>query len=76
MTRKRILFRVPNYWTQEQAYAVYELLQDLCECILSHYSQEIIDEFREQHMPPDVDKSRSAPKDALSCGLDDDDLPF
>jgi hypothetical protein len=48
MTRidRTISFEIPDYWTPEQAYAVFELLQSLCECILSHYETQIIDELK------------------------------
>jgi len=74
MTGERILFHIPDHWTQEQAYAVYELLQDLSECIMLRYSQEIIDEFREQHMPCDLNTCEST--DASSRNLDDVDPSF
>jgi hypothetical protein len=32
-----IPFEIPDYWTSEQALAVYELLHDHCEWITSHY---------------------------------------
>jgi hypothetical protein len=39
MTRTdlRVLFEIPDYWTPEQALAVYELLDGLRERILSRY---------------------------------------
>jgi hypothetical protein len=74
MTGQRILFHIPDYWTQEQAYAVYELLQDLSECIMLRYSQEIIDECRQQHMPCDLSIGESAY--SSSCDLDDVDPSF
>jgi hypothetical protein len=40
-----------QYWTPEQALAVYELLHGLCERIMSHYQTQIIDEFGAQHRP-------------------------
>jgi hypothetical protein len=54
MTRSdlRITHEIPDYWTPEQALAVYELLHGLCERILSHYQMQIIDELREQHISP------------------------
>jgi hypothetical protein len=50
-TDRRILFEIPDYWTPEQALAVYELLDDLRERILSHYDLQIIDACREQCAP-------------------------
>ena len=42
MTRTdlRMLFEIPDYWTPEQALAVYELLDALRERILCHYQGE------------------------------------
>jgi hypothetical protein len=45
-TDRRILFEIPDYWTPEQALAVYELLDDLCELILSRYEAQIMDAVR------------------------------
>jgi hypothetical protein len=46
-----VLFEIPDHWTPEQALAVYELLDDLRERILSRYHAQITDAFREQCMP-------------------------
>ena len=55
MTRTdlRVLFEIPDYWTPEQALAVYELLDGLRECILSRYDMQIMDVLREEcaHSP-------------------------
>jgi hypothetical protein len=53
MTRTdlRVCFEIPDYWTPEQALAVYELLDSLRECILSRYHAQITDAYREQCMP-------------------------
>jgi hypothetical protein len=53
MTRTdlRALFEIPDYWTPEQALAVYELLDGLREIILSRYEAQIIDAFREECAP-------------------------
>jgi hypothetical protein len=45
-----IPFAIPAYWTPEQALAVAELLEDLCEFIWAHYGRQFIDELREQHL--------------------------
>ena len=60
-TALRITFQIPDYWTPEQALAVYELLHGLCERILSYYQRQIIDEFREQHMPSQPQDTGSDP---------------
>jgi len=53
MTRTdlRVLLEIPDYWTPEQALAVYELLDELCECILSRYDLQIMDALREESAP-------------------------
>jgi hypothetical protein len=53
MTRTdlRALFEIPDYWTPEQALAVYELLDDLRERILSRYEAQIGDAIREECAP-------------------------
>jgi hypothetical protein len=53
MTRSglRGLFEVPDYWTPEQALAVYELLDGLLERILSRYEAQIMDALREERAP-------------------------
>jgi len=53
MTRTdlRVLFEIPDYWTPEQALAVYELLDALHERILCHYQAQIEDALREECAP-------------------------
>jgi hypothetical protein len=55
MTRTdlRILFEIPDYWTREQALAVYEFIDGLREIILSRYEAQITDAFREECAPSD-----------------------
>jgi hypothetical protein len=49
-----IPFAIPAYWTPEQALAVVELLEDLCDLIWSHYDAQLHEEYREQSgSPPD-----------------------
>jgi hypothetical protein len=53
MTRTdvRVLLEIPDYWTPQQALAVYELLDELRECILSRYDMQIMDALREECAP-------------------------
>jgi hypothetical protein len=46
-TDLRVLVEIPDYWTPEQAFAVYELLEELRERILSRYAAQIADAARE-----------------------------
>jgi len=50
-TDLRVLFEIPDYWTPEQALAVYELLDALRERILSRYETQISDAIREECAP-------------------------
>ena len=50
-TDLRVLLEIPDYWTPEQALAVYELLDDLRELILSRYDLQIMDAVREECAP-------------------------
>ena len=45
-----INFKIPAYWTPEQALAVFELLDDLREQIGAHYSVQLFELSREQHL--------------------------
>ena len=45
-----INFEIPAYWTPEQALAVFELLDDLREQIGAHYSVQLFEISREQHL--------------------------
>ena len=67
MTRTdlRALFEIPGYWTPEQALAVYELIDDLRELILSRYDLQIMDAVREECAP-------SAPPDPSGPSSDRD----
>jgi len=47
-----INFEIPAYWTPEQALAVFELLNDLRDKIGEHYSVQLFELSREQHLHP------------------------
>ena len=64
-TDPRVLFEVPDYWTPEQALAVYEFIDRLREIILSRYQAQIVDAFREECVP-------SAPTEASDPSRDRD----
>jgi hypothetical protein len=67
MTRTdlRVLFEIPDYWTPEQALAVYELLDGLRERILCHYQAQIEDALREEWAPsPPPEGGGGSPSDA------------
>jgi hypothetical protein len=45
-----INFKIPAYWTPEQALAVFELLDDLRDQIGAYYSVQLFELSREQHL--------------------------
>jgi len=53
MTRTdlRVLLEIPDYWTPEQALAVFELIDDLRERILFRYEEQIMDALRDECAP-------------------------
>ena len=53
MTRTdlRVLLEIPDYWTPEQALAVFELIDDLRERILFRYEEQITDLLRDECAP-------------------------
>jgi hypothetical protein len=65
-----INFKIPAYWTPEQALAVFELLDDLREQIGAHYSVQLFEISRQQHLNATTDDADDA--DAT----DGDDQPF
>ena len=60
---RRILFEIPDYWTPEQALAVYELLDDLLERVLSRYEAQIREAASEGCEPSLPPEGSSAPSD-------------
>ena len=64
MTRTdlRVLLEIPDYWTPEQALAVYELLDDLRELILSRYDLQIMDALREECAPSPLTEGSGDPE--------------
>jgi hypothetical protein len=54
-----INFKIPAYWTLEQAFAVFELLDDLRDQIGAHYSVQLFELSREQHLHARADRDDS-----------------
>ena len=50
-----INFNIPAYWTPEQALAVFELLDGLRKQIDAHYSVQLFEISREQHLHASTD---------------------
>jgi hypothetical protein len=55
-------FTIPDYWTPEQALAVFEFIGDLREAIWAHYGEQLIDACREQQQS-DTGGPSSGPDD-------------
>jgi len=47
--KSRFIFRLPDYWTPEEALAVVEFIGDLREAIWAHYHEQLIDAYRQLH---------------------------
>jgi len=43
-----ISLQIPTYWTPEQAFAVFEMVNDLRDAIWCCYELQLIDEYRNQ----------------------------
>jgi hypothetical protein len=65
-----INFEIPACWTPEQALAVFELLDDLREKIGAHYSEQLFEISRQQHLGASTDGG------ADDDGTEGDDQPF
>jgi len=59
-----ISLQIPTYWTPEQAFAVFELIDDLRDAIWQCYNIQLIDEFRDQLKPDRVNCSEKEPDDS------------
>jgi hypothetical protein len=66
MTRTdlRALLEIPDYWTPEQALAVFELIDDLRERILFRYEEKIRDVLRDEYAPSPPPKPSCDPSSA------------
>ena len=62
---RKIDFELPIYWNDDQALAVFELIDDLREKILAHYGTRIYRLTGEDHQP-----------DNSPIEINEEDLPF
>jgi hypothetical protein len=46
-----ISLKIPTYWTPEQAFAVFDLVNDLRNAIWQCYQLQLLDEYRDQLNP-------------------------
>ena len=51
-----ISLQIPTYWTPEQAFAVFDMINDLREAIWQCYSLELLDQYRDQCRPAAPDR--------------------
>jgi hypothetical protein len=64
----RFTLQLPDYWTPEQALAVYDLLNDLAEAIWNRYEIPLI-----ELLAQDLDRGNGAQPDLFNF---DDQIPF
>lgn len=60
---KPVRLEIPDHWTPETAFAVFELINDLRDQIWSRYAIDIQDALRRQLLPRDTDEAPMPPKD-------------
>jgi hypothetical protein len=53
--RTSIPLRIPRYWTPEQAFAVFELIDDLRDAIWRCYALELQEEYRDHYQNQDAE---------------------
>jgi hypothetical protein len=63
---RKISLQIPTYWTPEQAFAVFELIDELRDAIWRGYDLQLQEEYRDQFRHQDVEYDPINP----------DDLPF
>jgi hypothetical protein len=63
--RSLFTFKIPDYWTPEQALAIVEFIGDLREAIWGLYGQQLIDAYREQQQS-NIDRSSGIPPPAIA----------
>jgi hypothetical protein len=58
-----ISLQIPTYWTPEQAFAVFDLVNDLRDAIWQCYSLQLLDEHRDHFQPTAIDHVDKSPGD-------------
>jgi hypothetical protein len=64
----RFTLQLPDYWTPEQALAVYDLLNNLAEAVWNRYEIPLI-----ELLAPELDPDYAAQPDLFDC---EDPIPF
>jgi hypothetical protein len=57
-----ISLQIPTYWTPEQAFAVFDLVNDLRDAIWQCYGPQLLDEYRDQLQPAPHQSARQGPR--------------
>jgi hypothetical protein len=55
-TTRTISLQIPTYWTPEQAFAVFELIDELRDTIWRCYALQLQEEYRDQFQHQDADR--------------------
>jgi hypothetical protein len=58
-----ISLQIPTCWTPEQAFAVFELIDDLRDAIWQCYELQLLEEYRDQLKPAVVNCTEKEPDD-------------
>ena len=61
-----ISLQIPTYWTPEQAFAVFDLVNDLRDAIWQCYGPQLLDEYRDQLQPAPINQLDKAPGEPTS----------
>jgi len=58
-----ISLQIPTYWTPEQAFAVFDLVNDLRDAIWQCYGAQLLDEYRDHFQSAAIDRVDKTPAD-------------
>jgi hypothetical protein len=59
----KLSVQIPTDWTPEQAFAAFELIDNLRDAIWQYYSVPLLDEYRDRFQPPVTDRPDTDPDD-------------
>ena len=62
-TQLAISLQIPTYWTPEQAFAVFELIDELRDAIWRGYALQLQEEYRDQLRHPEAERDPSEADD-------------
>jgi hypothetical protein len=58
-----ISLQIPTYWTPEQAFALFDLVNDLRDAIWQCYGAQLLDEYRGHFQSTAIDRVDKTPSD-------------